>query len=815
MRVSNSPIWDRMFELLSDPSVSEVESNAPDKFFIKKSGKRIYVPEVRAINEKAYMESIRDGLAPFVKSSNVFDPNGYLFEGRMTYTINGIEVVGRCHIVLPPACDFPQVTIAKKTASLTTLESIAGAGSMSTEMMRFLEMAVSNDLTIAFSGGTGAGKAQILSTPVPTPGGWKTIGSIRCGDRIFDRHGEVGLVTNIFHRPNEKVFCVTLSTGEKKYVAKDHNWLVRDSKDKDDSLKVLTTGDIIGNGLYHDVHGENDDISVEPRFHVPTLDSPVRFDGDDQPLPVHPYVLGLALGWCNSRRENLSKEPFYTTERAAMIFNHVFSVYDMGFSFVPDQDLSEQKIFIPRRNAIPSDTPAVKASSGNAEVNDRSCEAGSRTSMLYVLNSGNAPVSLKDILEAAGVDSSLSIPLLYEMSSVESRDYLVRGILDASGNILFNKSHVFAVHFEGLKNSVYRVVNSLGLVAVLEEDENGLASVKILTDRKMTLTGLLLRREPNIDFGSDLPIAEVGFYGSLKERSIVDIVELDRREDMICLSVDTSDHTFLSEYGYITDHNTTMMESMTKYFSNDDRIGVAEDTPELKLVQDNVTYLHSTPWQPGMDENDVATLSWVVQQFQRMRTDKVIVGEVRGKEFADFLTAANSGMEGSMITIHADNPSKCLTKMTNFALRGSERQPIRAINTDIAEAIDIIVQLVIDKGRHRVSAIQEVVPTLGNTEEARITTEPLYLWDRQSDMFYKAGMMTDNLRKKLLSKGVNLAEFISSDIDRRVPAHKTSAAPVNQPKPRVIASGGSVAPQAKGSGSRGLPTGLPRSPRTI
>jgi len=216
---------------------------------------------------------------------------------------------------------------------------------------------------------------------------------------------------------------------------------------------------------------------------------------------------------------------------------------------------------------------------------------------------------------------------------------------------------------------------------------------------------------------------------------------------------------------------TTMLEAATKYMSNTERIGVAEDTPELVLTQDNVTYLHSVPWSPGMDPNKVATLSWVVQQFQRMRTDRLIIGETRGVEFADFLTAANSGMEGSMTTLHASTPKQCLDKMTNFAIRATA-SPLRTVNNDIANSVDIIVQLIIlPDGRHRVAQIEEVTTTLGNDEAARPTTETLYRYDPRTDNFIKAGKMTDNLRKRFEEKGVDIELFLTTPIGSTAGPH--------------------------------------------
>lgn len=211
---------------------------------------------------------------------------------------------------------------------------------------------------------------------------------------------------------------------------------------------------------------------------------------------------------------------------------------------------------------------------------------------------------------------------------------------------------------------------------------------------------------------------------------------------------------------------TTMLEALTKYINKDARVGIAEDTPELNLTDHpNKTFLHSVPWQPGMDPNKVATLDWAVQQFQRMRTDLLLVGETRGKEFASFLVAANSGMDGSMTTLHATNSKSMLQKATNFALRGSEKQPVKSVNTDIANAINLIVQLgILPDGRHKVLEITEVTNVLANDDSSTISIEILYKYDPSNDTFVKEGTMTDDLRRTLLSRGANIQQFLSQPI---------------------------------------------------
>lgn len=219
---------------------------------------------------------------------------------------------------------------------------------------------------------------------------------------------------------------------------------------------------------------------------------------------------------------------------------------------------------------------------------------------------------------------------------------------------------------------------------------------------------------------------------------------------------------------------TTMLEACSKFIPNDTRVGVAEDTPELALSQNNVIYQHSVPWRPGMDANDVATLEWIVQQFQRQRIDRAIIGETRGREFWQFLVAANSGMDGSMTTIHADDTKQCLDKMSSFAMAGSDRQPVRSINKTIGRTIDIIVQLgILPDGRHKILEIGEITSMVNDREDASITANILYSYNRSSDMFHKMNQPTDNLRKLLQNRGVSPESVLAVPVGGIMKPHST------------------------------------------
>lgn len=151
---------------------------------------------------------------------------------------------------------------------------------------------------------------------------------------------------------------------------------------------------------------------------------------------------------------------------------------------------------------------------------------------------------------------------------------------------------------------------------------------------------------------------------------------------------------------------TTMLRACCNYLSEDERVIVCEDTPELSLPIGNVSYLESIPWRPGIDPNLEVKLSYLVAQANRMRCDRIIVGETRSSEFHGFLQSANSGYSGSMTTLHANSPQECVTKMNILDLDAIPGRDTATVNRSIAQAVDFIVQLkLLSNGKHVVESI--------------------------------------------------------------------------------------------------------------
>jgi pilus assembly protein CpaF len=153
---------------------------------------------------------------------------------------------------------------------------------------------------------------------------------------------------------------------------------------------------------------------------------------------------------------------------------------------------------------------------------------------------------------------------------------------------------------------------------------------------------------------------------------------------------------------------TTMLNAMSAYVPDDERIVTIEDAAELQLQQEHVITLESRP--PNIEGTGEIRIRELVRNALRMRPDRIIVGEVRGAETLDMLQAMNTGHEGSLTTIHANSPRDALSRLETLVLTAGVDLPLRAIREQISSAFDLLVQIqrLVD-GSRRVTHITEVL----------------------------------------------------------------------------------------------------------
>ncbi len=187
---------------------------------------------------------------------------------------------------------------------------------------------------------------------------------------------------------------------------------------------------------------------------------------------------------------------------------------------------------------------------------------------------------------------------------------------------------------------------------------------------------------------------------------------------------------------------TTLLNVMSSFIGNDERIITIEDAAELKLEQSHVISLETR----GSNYEGVGavTIRDLVINSLRMRPDRIIVGEVRGKEAFDMLQAMNTGHEGSMTTLHANGPKDALNRLETMVLMAGMEIPIKAIREYIENAIDIVINISrLSDGKRKVTSISEIVGFEGD----EIKLNEIFA-------FKQTGITTD---------GEVIGEFVKSD----------------------------------------------------
>ncbi len=176
---------------------------------------------------------------------------------------------------------------------------------------------------------------------------------------------------------------------------------------------------------------------------------------------------------------------------------------------------------------------------------------------------------------------------------------------------------------------------------------------------------------------------------------------------------------------------TTLLNVLSSFIPEGERIVTIEDAVELQLQQEHVVRLESRP--PNIEGKGAVTIRDLVRNSLRMRPDRIVVGECRGGESLDMLQAMNTGHDGSLSTVHANSPRDAIARLETLVLMAGMDLPLRAIREQIASAVDVIVQLTrLRDGTRRVTHVTEVQGMEGEI----VTLQDAFLFD------YSAGVDT-------------------------------------------------------------------------
>lgn len=196
---------------------------------------------------------------------------------------------------------------------------------------------------------------------------------------------------------------------------------------------------------------------------------------------------------------------------------------------------------------------------------------------------------------------------------------------------------------------------------------------------------------------------------------------------------------------------TTTLQALGQYFPQGERIALIEDRQEIILPKAlriiPVTFDRNAPL------GGFGSLAWAVNATTRMRIQRVIVGETIGSGFAEFCNVANSGVEGCMTTIHANDTRRAIDKMEK--LYGGPDSSRLAVVKDIARTVDLIVQQKLVHGKHVMVGIEEVSNSIN--ESGMVMTEGLYGFD--GNKHFQKGRLSDYLIGRLRDRGVPVEEL--------------------------------------------------------
>ncbi|WP_120502259.1 CpaF family protein [Roseovarius sp. EL26] len=177
---------------------------------------------------------------------------------------------------------------------------------------------------------------------------------------------------------------------------------------------------------------------------------------------------------------------------------------------------------------------------------------------------------------------------------------------------------------------------------------------------------------------------------------------------------------------------TTTLNALSGFIDNDERILTIEDTAELQLQQIHVGRMESRP--PNVEGKGEVSPRDCLKNALRMRPDRIIVGETRGEEVIDMLQAMNTGHDGSMTTIHANNARDAISRLENMVAMAGIEMPLKAVRSQIASAVNLLVQASrLQDGSRRMVSITEITGMEGDV----ISMQEIF-------RFQRVGLTPDN-----------------------------------------------------------------------
>jgi pilus assembly protein CpaF len=222
---------------------------------------------------------------------------------------------------------------------------------------------------------------------------------------------------------------------------------------------------------------------------------------------------------------------------------------------------------------------------------------------------------------------------------------------------------------------------------------------------------------------------------------------------------------------------TTLLNVCSSFIPIDERIVTIEDAAELQLNQEHVCRMEARPADINGDGR--IAIRELVMNSLRMRPDRIVVGECRGGEALDMLQAMNTGHDGSLTTIHANNPRDCLGRLETLVLMAGLDLPVRAIRQQVASAINLMVQLSrLRDGSRRVTSVTEIIGMEGDT----ITMQEIFSFQaRGADDNGRiiGDFLPTGIRPKIIDRLFDMGIPLPADLAVLFPERRAAQPPIS------------------------------------
>ncbi len=211
---------------------------------------------------------------------------------------------------------------------------------------------------------------------------------------------------------------------------------------------------------------------------------------------------------------------------------------------------------------------------------------------------------------------------------------------------------------------------------------------------------------------------------------------------------------------------TTMLNALSRFIPEEERIITIEDTAELQLQQRHVVKFETRP--PNLNKEGGINQRMLLRTALRMRPDRIIVGECRGAEALDMLQAMNTGVEGSMSTVHANTPKDAFSRLETMVMMADLEIPARVISQQLASAIKLVVQVSrLQDGTRKILSISEV---LGVRDE-KVELQEIFTFERvgvtdsgKVQGRFRATGVTPKILERLRVSGVQLPPVLFEEV---------------------------------------------------